>query len=48
MIGSTGFNQSFASFTVTNFGFESAGIPSLGGPPEKISLYGTDWTLSIW
>src|SRR5918993_217529 len=41
MMGSAGFSQASASETEINFGSLRAGIPSLGGPPERISLYRT-------
>ena len=36
-----GFSHASASETETNAGSFRAGIPSLGGPPERILLYGT-------
>src|SRR2546425_4536630 len=41
MTGSRGFSHLSASGTASNFGVSIAGMPSLGGPPDMISLNGT-------
>ena len=41
--GSSSPSQPSASATETNCGLSMAGMPSLGGPPDSTSLYGTVW-----
>src|SRR5256712_8770339 len=41
MTGSRGFSHFSASGTASKFGASIAGMPSLGGPPDMISLNGT-------
>src|SRR3990172_12212258 len=41
MTGSTGNSHCLASSTLMNLGSSIAGMPSLGGPPERISRYET-------
>src|SRR3989304_10513994 len=43
--GSLSLSQSFASLTEMSLGASIAGIPSLDGPPERISRYGTECLL---
>src|SRR5262245_60630825 len=41
MTGSLGLSHASAAAMLTNCGLSMAGMPSFGGPPERISRYGT-------